>query len=85
MMTDRTDLGDTGIDAQKRAALDHLYDAWAEATTEGVDSDVFVHAALFVALAEMVETYGEVAVAELAASLPTRIQSGEFTVRRLYQ
>lgn len=85
MMTNAGELDQTAIDAQKRVVLDLLYDAWAEASSEGVDSDVFVNAALFVALAEMVETYGENAVSELAATLPTRIQQGEFTVHRHYQ
>jgi len=85
MMIEAGDLGQSRIDAQKRVVLDLLYDAWAEATSEGVDSDVFVHAALFIAITEMVETYGETAVAELAATLPSRIHKGEFTIRRLYQ
>ena len=84
-MMEAGELGQSGIDAQKRVVLGLLYDAWAEAASEGVDSDVFVHAALFIALTEMVETYGESAVAELASTLPERIQKGEFTVRRLYQ
>ena len=76
MLMEATNLEQSGIDAQKRVVLDLLYDAWAEASSEGVDSDVFVHAALFIALAEMVETYGETAVSELAATLPTRIPEG---------
>lgn len=85
MMIDAGDLEQSGIEAQKRVVLDLLYDAWAEASSEGVDNDIFANAALFIALAEMIETYGESAVSELAASLPTRIQNGEFTVHRLYQ
>ncbi len=76
---------DTGIAAQKRVALDCLNEAWNEAMAEGVAPEIFAHAALFTAFADLVLTYGEEAVAELARSLPRRIESLEFTVDRAIQ
>ncbi len=76
---------DAGIAAHKRRALDHLNDAWNEAMAEGVEPEIFAHAALFVAIADLVSTYGEQAVAELAKSLPRRIEALEFTVDRSVQ
>ncbi|PLX36290.1 MAG: hypothetical protein C0606_16490 [Hyphomicrobiales bacterium] len=76
---------DEVLTAQKQAALDLIFDAWNEAASEGIESDVFVHTALFVVLSELVEVYGETAVSEFAARLPDRIQSGEFSVKRVVQ
>jgi hypothetical protein len=76
---------DAGIAAHKRRALDHLSDAWNEAMAEGVAPEIFAHAALFIAFADLVSTYGEEAVAELARSLPRRIEALEFTLDRAVQ
>ena len=38
------------------------------------------HAALFTALCDLIATYGEEPVAELATTLPKRIRALEFTV-----
>jgi hypothetical protein len=65
---------------QKRAALAHLNEAWAEARLEGIDGDCLAQACLFAALAELVTTYGEEAVAHFAEGLGTRIRNGEFTI-----
>ena len=75
----------SGIAAQKRAALSFLNDAWNEAMAEGVAPEIFAHAALFTAFADLVSTYGEEAVAELARSLPRRIEALEFTLDRAVQ
>lgn len=64
---------------EKRAALTYVHEAFAEAVLSGVDADCFVQAALFTAFRELVETYGEEAVAEYAGRLPERIRCGEFT------
>ena len=48
---------------QKQAALSYLNEAWAEARHDGVDGDCLAQASLFAALAELVTTYGEDAVA----------------------
>jgi hypothetical protein len=66
--------------AQKRVALDHLADAWDAAIAEGVEPEIIAHAALFTALCDLIATYGEEPVAELAATLPKRIRAFEFTV-----
>jgi hypothetical protein len=52
---------------------------------DGVAPEIFAHAALFIAFADLVTTYGEDAVAELARSLPPRIEALEFTVDRAVQ
>ncbi len=65
---------------ERRAALAYVTEAFAEAILAGVESESFAHAALFAALQELVETYGEEAVADFAGRLPERIKAGEFTV-----
>ena len=71
--------------AEKRLALTYLSEAWNAAMDEGVDAEILAHAALFTALAELIETYGEDAVAELAGSLPRRIKAFEFSPLRSVQ
>jgi hypothetical protein len=70
---------------QKQAALGYLNEAWAEARHDGVDGDCLAQASLFAALAELVSTYGEDAVAKFAEGLPSRIRNGEFSVSRAKQ
>ena len=65
---------------QKRLALGYLQDAWAEASHEGIDGDCLAQTALFLALAELISTYGEEATARYAENLNTRIRHGEFSV-----
>jgi hypothetical protein len=79
---DRAPLPDT---EQKRAALGYLNEAWAEARHDGVDGDCLAQASLFAALAELVGTYGEDAVAKFAEGLPSRLRNGEFSVSRARQ
>src|SRR5215831_6698122 len=67
---------------QKQAALGYLNEAWAEARHDGVDGDCLAQASMFAALAELVSTYGEDAVAKFAEGLPSRIRNGEFSVAR---
>ncbi len=68
------------ISEQKRVALTYLTQAWGDAVAEGVDSDILAHAALFAALSDLVASYGEDAVADLAATLQDRIRNREFTL-----
>ena len=70
---------------QKKRALGYLHDAWTEATHDGVDGDCLAQASLFAALAELVSTYGEDAVAKFAEGLPSRIRNGEFSIARAKQ
>ena len=65
---------------QKQAALSYLNEAWAEARHDGVDGDCLAQASMFAALAELVTTYGEDAVAKFAEGLPSRVRNGEFSV-----
>jgi hypothetical protein len=65
---------------QKRVALNFLNEAWDSAISEGVEPDIVAHAALFTAIADLVQAYGEEAVAELARGLPKRINAFEFSV-----
>lgn len=65
---------------QKQAALSYLSEAWAEARHDGVDGDCLAQASLFTALAELVTTYGEDAVAKFVEGLPARVRNGEFSL-----
>jgi hypothetical protein len=65
---------------QKQAALTYLNEAWAEARHDGVDGDCLAQASLFAALAELVTTYGEDAVATFVEGLPARVRNGEFSL-----
>jgi hypothetical protein len=65
---------------QKQTALSYLSEAWAEARHDGVDGDCLAQASLFTALAELVSTYGEDAVAKFVEGLPARVRNGEFSL-----
>ena len=65
---------------QKQAALSYLNEAWAEARHDGVDGDCLAQASLFAALAELVGTYGEDAVAKFVEGIPLRVRNGEFSI-----
>jgi hypothetical protein len=70
---------------QKRLALRYLQDAWTEAFHEGVDGDCLAQTALFLALAELISTYGEEAAARYAENIGPRIRNGEFSINLLRQ
>jgi hypothetical protein len=65
---------------QKRLALGYLQDAWTEACHDGIEGDCLAQTALFLALAELIGTYGEEAAARYAENLGPRIRNGEFSV-----
>jgi len=65
---------------QKRLALGYLQDAWAEARHDGIEGDCLAQTALFLALAELISTYGEEPAARYADNLSVRIRNGEFSV-----
>ncbi len=67
-------------DEQKRLALGYLQEAWTEAHRDGVDGDCLAQTALFLALAELISTYGEEPAARYAEKLAPRIRNGEFSV-----
>ena len=66
---------------ERRAALGYLAEAWAEARLDGIDGDCLAQACLFTALAELVSTYGEDAVAKFVEGLPARVKNGEFSLK----
>lgn len=66
---------------QKRLALGYLQDAWTEASHEGIEGDCLAQTALFLALAELITTYGEEATARYTENFNARIRNGEFSVK----
>jgi hypothetical protein len=72
-------------EAQKQAALRYILDAWEEALHDGIEPEMLANAALFAALADLIDVYGEAAVAKMTSGLSRRIQHGEFTLRRTSQ
>lgn len=64
----------------RRMALGYIDDAFAEAVADGIDSAAVAHAALFTAFADLVASFGEEAVAQLAEGLPERVRRGDYTV-----
>lgn len=67
-------------DDQKRIALDLILDAWEAALAQGVQPEILATTAIFAAMTDMVDIHGEDMVAEMTASLPTRLRAGEFTL-----
>jgi hypothetical protein len=72
-------------EVQKHAALRYILDAWEEALHDGIEPEMLANAALFAALADLIDSYGEDAVAKMTTGLSRRIQHGEFTLRRTPQ
>jgi hypothetical protein len=70
---------------EKQAALRYFIDAWEEAVYDGIDPDAIASAAIFAALSDMIECYGEEPVAVMCERLPERIRKGEFTVIKTRQ
>lgn len=72
----------SGDDPDRKArALELILDAWDRALAEGAEAEVVASVAIFAALADMVDRYGEEAVAEFCAGLPERARRGEFTLK----
>jgi hypothetical protein len=65
----------------KGRALELMLDAWDRALAEGAAAEVIASVAIYAALADMVDRYGETAVADFCATLPERVRNGEFTLR----
>ncbi len=66
-------------------ALGLILDARDEGADAGVSPELMAYAALFTALTDLVEAYGEEAVDKLLKGLVTRVAKGEFTVARSIQ
>lgn len=79
------DLSEIKESTQKQAALRYIIDAWEEALHDGIEPEMLANASLFAALSDLVSTYGEDAVAQMAEKLSRRIQHGEFTLNRTTQ
>jgi transcription initiation factor TFIIIB Brf1 subunit/transcription initiation factor TFIIB len=65
---------------KKGRALELILDAWEHALAEGAEPEVVASVAIYAALADMVDRYGQEAVAEFCATLPDRARRGEFTL-----
>ena len=66
-------------------ALDLILAAWDEGAESGVSAEKMAYAALFTALTDLVNLYGEDAVVKLTRGLEQRVCSGEFTLDRTLQ
>lgn len=72
----------SGDDPEKKGrALELVLNAWDQALSEGVDAEVIASVAIYAAMADMIDRFGEEAVADFCATLPERIRNGEFTLR----
>ncbi len=71
----------SGESDRKGRALQLILDAWDQALAEGAEAEVIASVAIYAALADMVDRYGEAAVADFCATLPDRTRKGEFTLR----
>lgn len=67
-------------DEQKRLALQIILEAWEDAISRGCAPEMVASSAIFAAITDMVESYGEHAVADMVAEWPERIRDGEFTL-----
>ncbi len=65
---------------RKGRALQLILDAWEQAVADGAEPEAIASVAIYAALADMVDRYGEEAVAEFCAGLPDRVRRGEFTL-----
>lgn len=85
MRTTKQPLQSLAGEAHKQAALRYILDAWEEALHDGIEPEMLANAALYAALADLVDVYGEDAVSKMTSGLSRRIQHGEFTLRRTAQ
>jgi hypothetical protein len=82
-MTTGLGLGDSSDESLQ--ALDCILEAWETGTAKGVAPEMMAYAAIYTALSDLVASYGEDAVADLAGGLVDRVKSGEFTLYRVRQ
>lgn len=74
-------LEERDAEEQKSVALQFLLDAWDDALSSGCAPEMIATSAIYAALSDMVDLYGEDYVAEMANGLPDRIRRGEFSMR----
>lgn len=77
-MATQVQLIDDGDESMR--ALSLILAAWDEGEETGVAPEAMAYAALFTALSDLVDIYGEDAVASLARGLERRVRLGEFTM-----
>ena len=82
LRTEKRPLQPSASDAQQQAALRYILDAWEEALHDGIEPEMLANAALYAALADLIDVYGEDPVSKMTSGLSRRIQHGEFTLRR---
>jgi hypothetical protein len=85
LITEPETVDQHGLEERKRAALEHILSAWSDANDAGIEPEVVASAAIYAALADLVENMGADKVAEMVAGLPRRIRHGEFSVPRILQ
>lgn len=73
--------GPMDAQAQRARALNVLLGAWDQALIEGCDPEAVANSAIYVALADLVDVYGEEVVARMTEKLPQRVARGEFSMR----
>lgn len=61
-------------------ALGLILEAWEEGAENGVAPELMAYAALYAALTDLVASFGEQTVAEMALGLAKRVNAGEFTL-----
>ncbi|VAV88573.1 hypothetical protein MNBD_ALPHA06-1040 [hydrothermal vent metagenome] len=66
---------------QKSTALDMILGAWDQALAKGCAPETIATSAIFAALADLIDVYGEDVVAEMTKRLPERVNRGEFSMR----
>ena len=85
MTVDGVDVLATEDGEERQMALEYVAEAWNSAEDDGIAPLALAHASLFAAITSMVEHHGEMATAELIASLPDRIRHGEYNLVRSLQ
>ncbi|MCW5720863.1 MAG: hypothetical protein KIS86_06950 [Devosia sp.] len=70
---------------ERQIALEYLAEAWNSAEEDGLETAALAHASLFAALATFVRMHGDEATADLVATLPDRIRTGEYNLDRILQ
>ena len=76
------ELKDMAVEDDSMEALSLVLAAWDEGSEMGLAPELMAYAALFTAFTDLVERFGEDAVASLARGLEQRTYHGEFSLRR---
>ena len=74
-------MSDSQDEDLKGRALELMLDAWDKALGEGVEAEVLASVAIYAALVDMVDRFGEEGVADFCATLPERVRNGEFKLK----